>query len=118
VSLADGDAVDPAWEPAGTWYTAGSNTFYYSFPPDELSPPQPSVHTSNRRFLEDEFLLPLRLTQGRSSIRIRLTFHPIDRALLPGMLSPSSAWSEIRYMAYCWVEPQFAPPPRRVGFQE
>jgi hypothetical protein len=118
VSLADGDSVDPAWEPAGTWYTAGSNTFYHSFPPDELSPPQPSVHTSNRRFLEDEFLLPLRLTQGRSSIRIRLTFSPVDRALLPGMPIPSLAWSEIRYMAYCWVEPQFAPPPRGGGFQE
>jgi hypothetical protein len=63
------------------------------------------VHTSNRRFLEDEFLLPLRLTQGRRSIRIRLTFDPIDRPLLPGMPIPRSAWSEIRYVAYCWVEP-------------
>ena len=107
VSLADGDAADPVWEAAGTWYTAGSSTFYHSFPGEELSPPNPVVHTSNRRFLEDEFLLPLRLTQGRKAIRIRVTFDPVDRPLLPDMRSPQSAWSEISYAAYCWVEPQF-----------
>jgi hypothetical protein len=111
VSLADGDALEPTWEIAGTWYTAGSNTYYHSFPKDELSLPAPVVHTSNRRFLEDEFLLPLRLTRGRRSLRVRLTFDPIHRPLLPGMPIPRSAWSEMRYAAYCWVEPQFEPPP-------
>ena len=107
VSLADGDAAQPVWEVAGTWYTAGSSTFYHSFPEGELSPPAPVVHTSNRRFREDEFLLPLRTTRGRKSLRIRVSFDPIDRPLLPGLPTPRSAWSEIRYVAYCWVEPQF-----------
>jgi hypothetical protein len=110
VWLADGDAEEPTWEIAGSWYTAGSSTFYHSFPPDELSPPTPVVHTSNRRFLEDEFLLPLRLTQGRKSLLVRLSFDPVDRPLLPGMQTPPSAWSEIRYVAYCWIEPQFELP--------
>jgi hypothetical protein len=83
VSVADGDAADPKWEVAGTWVTAGSSTFYHSFPTDELSPPEPVVRTSNRRLLEDEFLVPLRLTQGRRSLRMRLTFDPVERPLLP-----------------------------------
>jgi hypothetical protein len=111
VSLADGEAVDPTFEIAGTWYSAGSSTFYHSFPKDEPGEVQPVVHTSNRRFLEDEFLLPLRLTKGRRSLRIRITFDPLDRPLLPGMQAPRSSWSEIRYAAYCWAEPQFQPVP-------
>ncbi len=110
VSVADGEASEPAWEQAGTWYLAGSTTFYHSFPVGELAPPSPVVLTSNRRFHEDEFLVPRRLTQGRKQVRIRLTFEQVDRPLLPGLPPPQSAWSEIRYVAYCWVEPQFILP--------
>jgi Protein of unknown function (DUF2961) len=118
VSVADGDASDPVWEAAGSWYTAGSSTFYHSFPREELSPPNPVVHTSNRHFLEDEFLLPLRLTTGRKSIRIRLVFDPVDRPLLPSLPSPKSAWSEIRYVAYCWVTPAVQLDDRALGQPE
>lgn len=110
VFLADGDALEPVWEFAGHWYTAGSNVFYHSFPADELAPSTPVVHVSNRRFLEDEFLLPLGLTKGRRSLRIRVAFDPVDRPLLPGLAVSPTAWSEIRYDAYCWIEPRFALP--------
>jgi hypothetical protein len=107
VSVADGEASEPMWEQAGTWYLAGSTTFYHSFPKGELSPPSPVVLTSNRGFREDEFLVPRRLTRGRKLVRIRVTFEPVDRPLLPGLPPQQSSWSEIRYAAYCWVEPQF-----------
>jgi hypothetical protein len=113
VEVADGDIAQPVWEAAGTWYQAGSTTFFHSFPPRELDEPKPVVLTSNRRFREDEFLIPLGLTQARRAIRVRLTFHPVDRPLLPGLAPPQSMWSEIRYAAYSWIKPQFelhAPP--------
>jgi hypothetical protein len=109
VSVADGEASEPTWEQAGIWYLAGSTTFYHSFPKDEMDPPLPVIHTSNRRFREDEFLLPLRLTQGRRMLRVRVTFEQVNRPLLPALLPPQSAWSESRYAAYCWVEPDFKP---------
>jgi hypothetical protein len=105
VSVADGEAAEPVWEPAGVWYSAGSNTVYHSFPAGELDPPAPTVLTSNRRFREDEFLVPLRLTRGRHAIRVRMTFEPVVRPLLPGFPEVSSAWSEIQYDAYSWVQP-------------
>jgi hypothetical protein len=107
VSVADGEASEPMWEQAGTWYLAGSTTFYHSFPTGELAPPSPVILTSKRRFREDEFLVPRRLTQGRKLVRIRVKFEQVDRPLLPGLPPPQSAWSEIRYAVYCWVEPQF-----------
>ncbi|MGF9761567.1 DUF2961 domain-containing protein [Microvirga sp. 0TCS3.31] len=107
VWVADGEASEPLWEKAGIWYLAGSTTFYHSFPTGELAPPSPATLTSIRRFREDEFLVPRRLTQGRKLVRIRVTFEQVGRPLLPGLPPPQSVWSEIRYAAYCWVEPQF-----------
>lgn len=94
-----------AWQPAGVWYLAGANTCVYSNPEDELGATQHVVQTSNRRFRDDEFLLPLELTRGRSAIRVRLEFAPVQRPLFPGHPLPELAWSEIAYRAYCWVLP-------------
>ena len=103
VSVAD----DPggAWRPAGVWYLAGSNTCVYSNPPGELGATEHRVQTSNRRFRDDEFLLPRDLTAGRSAIRVRLKFTPANIPLFPGRPLDEQAWSEIRYDAYCWLLP-------------
>jgi len=63
--------------PAGTWYLAGSNTCVYSNPKEELGATQHVVQTSNRRFRDDEFLVPRALTEGRASIRVRIRFTPV-----------------------------------------
>jgi hypothetical protein len=94
------------WKPAGIWYLAGSNTCVYSNPKEELGATQHVVQTSNRRFRDDEFLIPRDLTQGRSAIRVRVRFTTVKRPLLPGRDVPELAWSEIRYTAYCWVMPK------------
>lgn len=91
------------WRRAGLWYLAGANTCVYSNPKDELGPAQHVVETSNRRFRDDEFLLPRNLTEGRSSIRIRIQFIPVRIPLYPGYPMAELAWSEIRYDAYCYV---------------
>ena len=70
------------WKPAGVWYLAGSNTCVYSNPRGELGATQHVVQTSNRRFRDDEFLLPRELTEGRSSIRVRVKFTPVEIAAL------------------------------------
>jgi hypothetical protein len=67
------------------------------------------VQTSNRRFRDDEFLVPLALTQGRKTIRIRVRFTPVTHPLFPGYAAPESAWSEMRYTAYSFVMPGFKP---------
>ncbi len=97
--------VADAFEPAGIWYLAGSSTCIYSNPKDELGPAQRIVQTSNRRFRDDEFLLPLRLTEGRSDIRVRVKFTPAAIPLYPGQPLPELAWTQLRYDAYCFVEP-------------
>jgi Protein of unknown function (DUF2961) len=94
------------WKPAGIWYVAGSNTCVYSNPKDELGATQHVVQTSNRRFRDDEFLVPRDLTEGRSAIRVRIKFTPVNRPLFPGHPIPELAWSEIRYDAYCFVLPR------------
>jgi hypothetical protein len=94
---------------AGTWYLAGGATCVYSNPPLELDPPAPVVETSNRRFREDEFLIPRRLTEGRARVRVRMVFTPASLPLLPGLPPAPQAWSEYRYSAYSWVLPK-APP--------
>jgi hypothetical protein len=109
VEIAADDDAAP-WEAAGVWYSAGSTTFYHSFPPGELDAPIPVILTADRRFREEEFLVPLHLTQGRSAIRVRLTFAPVERPILPGSLPVPSAWSEIRYEAHSWVRAKFGPP--------
>ena len=105
VFVAD-DRDGARYEPGGTWYLAGSNTAVYSNPPGETDPPAPILETSNRRFRDDEFLLPRTLTEGRARVRIRIVFRPSSRPLLPGGPIPDQAWSELRYAAYSWVLPQ------------
>jgi hypothetical protein len=91
--------------PAGVWYLAGSNTCVYSNPREELGATQHVVQTSNRRFRDDEFLLPRALTQGRVAIRVRVKFTPVAIPLFPGQPVPELAWSELRYDAYCFIMP-------------
>jgi hypothetical protein len=111
VSVTDAGGASPQWRPAGTWYTAGSNACVYSNPDPELGPTLHNVETSNRRFRDDEFLLPLDLTRGRSSIRVRVQFKPMRVPLYPGYPVPQLAWSEMRYTCYSFVVPRFALPP-------
>jgi hypothetical protein len=96
------------FQPAGIWYLAGSNTCVYSNPRDELGATQHTVQTSNRRFRDDEFLIGPAMTQGRSAIRVRVKFTPVNIPLYPGAAIPDLAWSEMRYTAYCYVMPRFA----------
>ena len=93
-------------ELAGIWYLAGSNTCIYSNPKEELGATQHNVQTSNRRFRDDEFIISRKLTRGKSSIRVRVKFTPVETPLFPGHPLAELAWSEIRYDAYCWVMPQ------------
>ena len=68
------------------------------------------MQTSNRRFRDDEFLVSRELTEGRSAIRVRVKFTPVERRCSPGHPFPEKpAWSEIRYDAYCFVMPKFVP---------
>ena len=97
--------VAGGFEPAGIWYLAGGNTCVYSNPREELGATQHVVQTSNRRFREDELLLPRKLTRGRSEIRLRIKFTPVRIPLFPGAPLPELAWSELRYDAYCFVLP-------------
>ena len=117
VYVADAGGPGRGWRPAGIWYTAGSNTCYYSNPDakhgGELGASNPIVQTSNRRFRDDEFLLPRALTRGRSRIAVKIEFDPIAVPLLPGQPVGEQAWTEIRYRAYCWKlpdEPTFTSP--------
>jgi hypothetical protein len=98
--------MEPEWRPAGVWYLAGSNTCVYSNPKEELGATQHVVQTSNRRFRDDEFLVPRDLTEGRSAIRVRVRFTPVKRPLFPGRPVGDLAWSEIRYTSYCFVLPE------------
>jgi hypothetical protein len=94
------------WQPAGVWYLAGSNTCVYSNPKEELGATQHVVQTSNRRFRDDEFLVPRALTEGRSAVRVRVRFTPVKMPLFPGRPLGELAWSEIRYNIYCFVMPE------------
>jgi len=109
VYVAAPGAGESDWEEAGIWYLAGSNTCYHSYPREEgeLGKSNPVVQTSNRRFRDDEFLLPRDLTRNRAAIRLRVEFMPANIPLLPGRELGEQAWSEIRYKAYCYVVPPF-----------
>ena len=107
VFVADANASHPKWESAGIWYLAGANTCVYSNPKGELGATEHRVQTSNRRFRDDEFLVPRKLTEGRKEIRVKIQFAPVRRSLFPGQPIPDLAWSEIRYTAYCFVLPTF-----------
>jgi hypothetical protein len=106
VFIAPGDHPTD-FKPAGNWYLAGSSTCVYSNPKDELGLAQHIVQTSNRRFRDDEFLLPLALTKDQSAIRVKLVFDPVKIPLFPGAPLPELAWSEINYSVYCWKLPDF-----------
>lgn len=104
---------DETWEAVGEWYTAGSNTCVHSRPPGanfspaELAPTQHDVITSNRRWRDEEFLLPRRHTSGHDRIRVRIEHIPDERPLFPGHVFPvANAWSESRYWAYCYRLPK------------
>ncbi len=115
VSIADASdatksSADADFKPAGVWYLAGSNTCVFSRPKGELDPAVHTVQTSNRRFRDDEFLLPVDLTRGRSAIRLRLQFAPTNVPLFPGHPLAPQAWSELEYTAYCYRLPNFPQP--------
>ena len=95
--------------PPASGILAGANTCVYSNPKDELGATQHNVQTSNRRFRDDEFLVPRDLTRGRSQIRVRIQFTPVEIPLFPGHPLPELAWSEIRYTAYCYILPPARP---------
>lgn len=105
VFVAD-DRPDAPWCEVGMWYTAGSNTVVYSNPKAETGAAEHYVQTSNRRWREDEFLLPRSATQGRSVIRVKVEFVPRNIPLFPGHPPAEQAWSEYQYKAYCYVMPQ------------
>lgn len=106
---------DGSWMEAGVWYTAGGNTVVFGDPlalpreslktHPELASPAHIVKTSNRRFREDEFMIPRALTAGRESIRVRLERIPMERPLFPGHPLAEEAWTELHYWAYCFVLP-------------
>lgn len=106
VADADGRESEQRWKLAGVWYLAGSNTSVYSNPQEELGAALHIVQTSNRRFREDEFLIPRGLTEGRQAIRLRVRFTPVQTPLFPGYPLPELAWSEINYSAYSFIMPR------------
>jgi hypothetical protein len=94
------------WKSAGIWYLAGANTCVYSDAKGELGKTEHNIITSNRRFRDDEFLLPIDATRGQSKIRVRVIYKPVEIELFPGTPFPGErAWSEIRYDAYSFVMP-------------
>jgi hypothetical protein len=111
IFVADGskEPREADWKSAGIWYLAGGNTCIYSNPKEELGVTEHIVQTSNRRFRDDEFLLPRDLTQSRSAIWVRAKFTPVKIALFPGRPLDELAWSEIRYDVYCYVMPEWQP---------
>jgi hypothetical protein len=111
VYVSNPESGSPGWSEAGVWYTAGSNSCIYSNPHGELGAAEHTVQTSNRRFRDDEFLVPLRLTEGRSRIRIRIKFDPVIIPLTQGRPLAPLGWSEMRYSCYSYVIPDFALPP-------
>lgn len=97
------------WQYAGIWYMAGSNTVVYSNPEEELGEREYHVETSNRRFRDDEFLIPAKLTRGYSSIRIKIKFIPVHQELYSSHPFPKeSAWSAFSYDIYSYVMPDFS----------
>lgn len=98
------------WKKAGIWYLAGSSTCMFSRPAGELAKRVYQIETSNRRFRDDEFLIPAKLTRGLSKLRVRIKFIPTIQQLYPGKDFPEqSVWSELRYQVYSYVLPQVKP---------
>jgi hypothetical protein len=111
VSVKNAETDDP-WQYVGEWYTAGSNTCVHSRPQGEnfseaeLAATQHNVITSNRRWREEEFLIPSHLSKGVKRLAIRVEYVPDERPLYPGHpYSVANAWSESRYWVYCYRLP-------------
>ena len=97
------------WQEVGIWLTAGSNTCVYSNPQKsgELGATEHHIVTSNRRWREEEFLLPSHLTRGLDRIEIKIEHIPDTRELFPEHPYPAkSLWSESRYWLYSYKLPQ------------
>lgn len=108
VYIGTGSESKPDWQLAGIWYVAGSNTCVYSNPPGELDSRVYNVQTSNRRFRDDEFLIPAKFTQHHTSIRVRLKAIKDETELYPDYRFPrESALSELRYAVYSFIVPEF-----------
>ncbi|MES1165544.1 MAG: DUF2961 domain-containing protein, partial [Verrucomicrobiota bacterium] len=86
------DETGAPFRDAGTWYLAGANRCLYSNPAGELGAPEPVAETSNRRFRDDELLIPRAFTEGRTQLRLRIV--------------PQGTWTELRYDAYVWKLPR------------
>jgi hypothetical protein len=99
------DRDGATYEKAGVWFHAGSNTALYGATGTEVENGPPQVQTSNRRFREEELLLPRRLTEGRAAIRVRIVPVGAPLPLKPGDAAAPRVWSEIRYWSYAWTLP-------------
>lgn len=104
--------IESEWNLVGEWYTAGSNTVVFSRPSgknfsiNELAETEHNVITGNRRWREEEFLIPQHLTEGANKLQIKIKFVPVKKDLFPGYSFPvDSAWSESRYYVYCYKMP-------------
>ena len=96
-----------SWQDVGIWYTAGSNTCVYSNPDGELDDIKNEIITGNRRWREEEFLLPSKLTRGNKEIAIRIEHIPSNEQLTPEDQFPApSTWSEGRYYLYSYRLPR------------
>jgi hypothetical protein len=126
VLVAEADDPRAEWREAGVWYTAGGNTVVYADPRaipseqrtvhDEIAPPARVLETSNRRWRDDEFMIPRALTEGRDRVRIRLEHLPLREApVVAGLADPERAWTEYRYWIYSFVMPEA--PGRRAAFR-
>ena len=102
------DTKKMKWKYAGIWYLAGSNTCVSSHPKGELDKRVPHIETSDRRFRDDEFLIPYILTKGCKYLKVLIKFVPSDQELYPGVPFPKqSAWSELRYKVYSYIMPTY-----------
>lgn len=100
--------AEERWQNAGIWYLAGANTSVSSRPQGEESNRRYDVQTSNRRFRDDEFLIPKKFTEGCSAIRVKIKFVPNNQELYPGHPFPKqSCWSELKYQVYSYIMPKF-----------
>lgn len=107
VYVADANATGADWQHVGQWYLAGSNTCVYSDPNDELAARIIEVETSNRRFRDDEFLIPAKLTANKSAMEVRIKFLPDETELYPDYRFPrQSAWSELKYSVFSYLVPE------------
>ncbi|RLC46109.1 MAG: hypothetical protein DRI23_12750 [Candidatus Cloacimonadota bacterium] len=101
------------WISQGFWYSPGSNTCVLAQPKTnkwqaeaEEEPPVNEERTVNRRFYESEFYIGKSFTKGLNKIEIKIVFAPKEKELWKGHPFPEkSAWSEIRYSAYSYIEP-------------